>query len=98
MGGKSCIVPSLMYKSGVDVPSHLFFPATRKDLDTSQPIAPKLLATNAATIVARKVTLPRNALGLALNTKDSVFRREEQMHRLHFIFILRTRGKDEERY
>ena len=69
------------------MPSHLLFPSIRKDLDTSQPIAPKLLATNAATTVARKVILPRDALSLASNTNDSVFRREEQMRRLHFISI-----------
>lgn len=42
------------------------------DLDTFQPIAPKLLATNAATTVARKGTLPRNALNLAQKTNSFI--------------------------
>lgn len=45
--------------------------STSIDLDTSQPIAPKRQAINAATTAARKGTLPRSALNLEPKTNYS---------------------------
>lgn len=59
------------------------------DLDTSQEIAPRPLVTNAATTVAKKATLQRNAPNLAPKTNSyrvCVGARSTE-HLLHFIFI-----------
>jgi len=87
VGGKSCAhrVVSCANVFSCSLPNQ---PPYSIDLDTSQPIAPKLPATNAATTVARKGTLPRSAPKLAPKTNDSPCRQEE--HLVSFAFHIHS--------